>query len=1176
MGMKPLEHSWAADQLEDELRRLGIALYMQTLAEKSDEINVYGAPHIGPFSLIEREVAKDGLAVLRNTDEDAIRHLYRAWRFRNPRRGTHFLRTYLQVLFGNNHEINQLWQAKALPYPDGLRTDGEVQAAGLQSSHYLTSRVRVDIDTDYLSSLLKNVLRTTVPARIVLDVRTAKYGGQELGLVGLGMSANILNGSNVDLPPYIPPDPEKPNDDYGTVKRMLADLWEFIQRATGARAAQENMPPMVTAEGIVKDRQFSGSSRNEYTADSAATSESYALLLRGVAHAYRADGDISKLGYAKFLMDSMCKYLFANRRPPANNNAPWYHNWLLNAGERFNVRGPLAANGALDEGGRIGVNVAFTNGIGLLTPAPDIVYQVTTGGAQFEWPGVVADIVDGTGQRVEVDYYIDRHGSKIIGTQSAGAFGQPITKNSGEPAGRIVLKTPANATYKVNYCTTVGDVFVEFGEAYEAYPMWRKLATAERSMIAGAVHWFIDAFRHLRAAEPGNPEWALAHNRMLDVWKESCQRDSNSTNIFVTGQGEYNNFPLTYSYAYGLNNVDNPNSKWENVAPGTYYTAERDETGFVLFSMPADDSAPGSGGKVRKGVAFVNDPVYLEFNQSSLFYIDTQSSTAMALTAEITTQAGVVYTASVLASPTSEAVAIAMADFLRFGSIASPAPSIRPGFTVDRIGQATAGMLEYGETTNDKAVLVSRFTIQNRDSAIALSPQDYGLTTANAPVVGYFSTSDMLIIVTDAQGWRWSALLPRQAKVAEQSLPWSEYSFAVEQDPANVGKPQPSAPSGNLRLIQFQGSPNAHGANGTTPQAISIAYIAGVIAVSATSGDIRRVRLINTNPAAHTWRVGSTTLNSGSRRAVRFYGSLPYALTVGGPGRAHLAKIPFRGPYVAGYQSGTPWVDLSKATELGQMLDLMLESQNQFSARSPAALSGPFMGSYLPAVWDSEKYGEVDSWVWEGPDGNPAWSGWQFRAFDAMASTWNKAVEKKMSVDIQTKAKTICTRFLTWLHEWLQQHKQASYLPKEWRQPGLEDGAPMPAGGYLDPRGAIADAHDLALALKGALYCALAGADRDMCKYVIERCVHALPLAQVHSEIDPMRGSFTNDPAEYKAFSIYQGEVLDALALAWKNQDLLPEDARDVDENSTLPNNARVTTDGGVRVVIGGEIRITR
>lgn len=176
LPMQPLQHSFAADELEQDLKDLFIQLYDDTLREQADEINVYGAPHIGPFSLVERHVTQDGLAMLRQGDETGMRYLFKAWRFRNPMRGTHFLHTYLQVLFGDVFEVDQMWQAKADAYPTNLKTENEITwAAEDIADYYLTSRIRVDLDTDLVPDRVIRSLRTAIAARFVINMRIAKF-----------------------------------------------------------------------------------------------------------------------------------------------------------------------------------------------------------------------------------------------------------------------------------------------------------------------------------------------------------------------------------------------------------------------------------------------------------------------------------------------------------------------------------------------------------------------------------------------------------------------------------------------------------------------------------------------------------------------------------------------------------------------------------------------------------------------------------------------------------------------------------------------------------------------------------------------------------------------------------------------------------------------------------------
>ncbi|SER35963.1 MULTISPECIES: hypothetical protein [Pseudomonas] len=174
--MNPLLQTFQNGDVEQELAELFTWLHAQTLKAEADEINVYGAPHLGSIALIQRHLTQDGLVVLNNGDEDGIRYLFKAWRYRNPRRGLSFLRTYLQVLFGSVWSVDQMYQKKSAEYPTALKSANEIDFDGeSEADYFLTSRVRVDIQTDIVPERILKALLSTVAARIVLNVRVARF-----------------------------------------------------------------------------------------------------------------------------------------------------------------------------------------------------------------------------------------------------------------------------------------------------------------------------------------------------------------------------------------------------------------------------------------------------------------------------------------------------------------------------------------------------------------------------------------------------------------------------------------------------------------------------------------------------------------------------------------------------------------------------------------------------------------------------------------------------------------------------------------------------------------------------------------------------------------------------------------------------------------------------------------
>ncbi|MBL8473713.1 MAG: hypothetical protein JNM98_18125 [Rhodocyclaceae bacterium] len=201
----PLENSYAENEVEAGVKALTIDLFNTLLAADVFDANVLGAAHLGSFDSVRRSVNADGLVLLQgDREESATRYLYRAWKSGDVQgRGLHFLRTYLQMLFPNSCQVDQLWHDKTLPYPTGvysskprfswwlhyigepgLKLDGswgvgqrienadESRAARSINTDlmFLTSRIEVTLDfsvnTRSIASLM-HIIRSVIPARLV-------------------------------------------------------------------------------------------------------------------------------------------------------------------------------------------------------------------------------------------------------------------------------------------------------------------------------------------------------------------------------------------------------------------------------------------------------------------------------------------------------------------------------------------------------------------------------------------------------------------------------------------------------------------------------------------------------------------------------------------------------------------------------------------------------------------------------------------------------------------------------------------------------------------------------------------------------------------------------------------------------------------------------------------------
>ncbi|WP_320153058.1 hypothetical protein [uncultured Tolumonas sp.] len=211
----PLQYSHDASQIEAELKGVFTDLFSLVGADSFDA-NVLGAPHLGSFDLVRKMVNHDGLVLLRGEREEAAtRYLYRAWKSGDvQKRGLHFVRTYLQLLFPGESEVKQLWHSKAQPYgqafikneprdpywfhflgEDNLSVNGSwkvgrslvldniqtIEHTPDEADLFLTSRIEILLGLESIASGenslistqksatsgLINIIRAVIPARLV-------------------------------------------------------------------------------------------------------------------------------------------------------------------------------------------------------------------------------------------------------------------------------------------------------------------------------------------------------------------------------------------------------------------------------------------------------------------------------------------------------------------------------------------------------------------------------------------------------------------------------------------------------------------------------------------------------------------------------------------------------------------------------------------------------------------------------------------------------------------------------------------------------------------------------------------------------------------------------------------------------------------------------------------------
>lgn len=197
-GLYPLVEQKEFEQLEAEIKEAFVEVYQQMLGQKMRDLLHYGSPHLANnLELLKKFFLADGLAIPRaDTEIQYLQHLMKAWRIKNPKRGFHFLRTYLQMLYPNNFRITQLWQESSRPYPTALSSEEEAKRKG--TPHWLTSRVKIEV-TDWEETgdglfQYRPTLQAILGARFLLELYVLReFGNKQPTEIGMGAAFSAFN-----------------------------------------------------------------------------------------------------------------------------------------------------------------------------------------------------------------------------------------------------------------------------------------------------------------------------------------------------------------------------------------------------------------------------------------------------------------------------------------------------------------------------------------------------------------------------------------------------------------------------------------------------------------------------------------------------------------------------------------------------------------------------------------------------------------------------------------------------------------------------------------------------------------------------------------------------------------------------------------------------------------------
>lgn len=176
----PIEETKPPESLEETWKTVFLNVFKKMLWEKQHDLLYYGSPYLGGDEVLTRFALSDGLSLMRSGSEnDRLRYLLKAWRVKNQKRGFHFLRTYLQMLYPNAFHIEQRWQETSKAYPTALSNERAAKEKG--TPHWLTSRIRIEISdiSENGQDILQYIstIKSIVSARFVVDIAVLREFG---------------------------------------------------------------------------------------------------------------------------------------------------------------------------------------------------------------------------------------------------------------------------------------------------------------------------------------------------------------------------------------------------------------------------------------------------------------------------------------------------------------------------------------------------------------------------------------------------------------------------------------------------------------------------------------------------------------------------------------------------------------------------------------------------------------------------------------------------------------------------------------------------------------------------------------------------------------------------------------------------------------------------------------
>ena len=923
---------------------------------------------------------------------------------------------------------------------------------------------------------------------------------------------------------------------------------QFLDRNTGLTVDPTVQHYVLNPQNVLaNNRHFINWTAQEGQPNGDATTEGQSVLILGCAYAYLASGDTKYLDSAKKYWQAYIDYFFGGQ-PIPDPPAKYRPNWIINGKEPRLAHYPLTDDGYPTHGGFKGSLMTWTNGRTVIPHgAPHWGEYLDKAWFAFNgnlgWNSVNATVyavnADGTtdwskkGDQWDVDWIIDRLGRKVDWDGNILEEGFPTSQY-----GTVQLKnTSVNGTYKFNYatCNPVehGGYLMERNTMWHNRPVNVPVEMGFQDNASDAETWWCDA-NYLMYQITGERKYWLCWQSSLLV----CQ-DYSNIDMFdkFFRKSTYATIPFTDGISYDYSYPSTAIPKYSRDTLG-YIVIRQDVAAQTTLEQQAIWFKVDQNSKLRVQFQGVDDA-----GHGILFRPELELSKTKDENNTVTYRCGLP-----LGTANMTSMDIPLSSFMR-----STPPSggtyiiADPRIIVDW-GDNTVVQYKYvtgiAGTNNDQIVTASMDTDGGVTVGFWLTPT----SKANVKSITYRTyEDDFNMTITDAQGWRWWAMLPKtQGAWSTKTLSASDFKLSAYQPNHPETDPKPSAI--NLTAVdQVNLVLDTAPVNGLTGT-IDFYCINDVPErYSSSSGDDYTMyfRITVQASSPHTAKLGDCTIIDYKLNSLNYTpGIIPFS-NISDPNTALYDG--WRGIPYPGYQYPSLYCFAGRDidwTRLNNSINFLYDAQMWFYNTFDPVMPGPMAQAYVWDRWDARKYGEPNTFTMKHWN-EKAWDGYEARAFYCACHAVYELVQRGETPP--EKLVTVCKNWINYL-KWFQDNNDG-------RTPTIFN----PDGTVLAP---IDDftSHMFALFMAGCSIMGLAGYDSQIPNIgiVADRC---FDLTQqnyiVLSPNHPMNGCWSVAPRPDSDngmfFGFHAGELLRGFGLYALYRKLNPQNALPILDNSNIP-----------------------